>query len=56
MCGGMIILILFLIGDMIGDIEIMESVFNFESASFGDLALAASGLGEDILAVVAGNH
>ena len=32
------------------------SVFNFKSASFGDLAFASSGLGEDILAVIAGDN
>ena len=30
-------------------------MFDFECAAFGDLALAAGGLGEDILAVVAGD-
>lgn len=30
-------------------------MFNFECASFSDLAFAASWLGEDILAVVTGN-
>jgi len=31
-------------------------MFNFESAALSNFALASSGLGENVLAVVAGNH
>ena len=33
----------------------MESVLDLESGSFGEFALAAGGLAEDILAVIAGH-
>ena len=31
-------------------------MFNFESAALGDFALASGGLGQNVLAVVAGDH
>ena len=36
--------------------QVIGSVFDFEGASFGEFALAAGGLAEDVLAVVAGHH
>ena len=35
---------------------LMKSVFDFECASFGEFAFSAWGLGQYILAVVAGDH
>lgn len=36
--------------------RIRGSVFDLEGAAFGELALSSSGLGEDVLAVVAGHE
>lgn len=34
----------------------MKSMFNFKCTPFSDFTLASSGFGENIFAVVAGNH